>query len=101
MSTNRSPVAMTSRPHHALGHHVELALTRFSDDGSSVGKRLAGASQVDIRAGFRGTERVVPPAGEDHAYDRDLWERHVQVYVSPTGRSVRVFVDGQEIPAGG
>lgn len=29
----------------------------------------------------------------------DVWagERHVQVYVSPTGRSVRVYVDGQEV----
>lgn len=58
---------------------------------------LAGYTVMTIDAGNRGTERVVPPAGEEHAFDRQLWARHVQVSVSPTGRSVRVFVDGIEI----
>lgn len=52
---------------------------------------------LNVRAGNRGTERVVPPAGEDYAFDRQLWARRVQVSVSPSGRSVRVWVDGQEI----
>jgi hypothetical protein len=53
---------------------------------------------LNVRAGNRGTRRVVPPAGEDYAYDRQEWARRVQVNVSPTGRSVRVFVDGREVP---
>jgi len=44
------------------------------------------------------TERVVPPAGEDHAFDVQHFRRSIEVYVSPTGRSVRVWVDGVEIP---
>ena len=58
---------------------------------------LDGYTVMSLDAGNRGTERVVPPAGEDYAYDRIKWGRHVQVSVSPTGRSVRVFVDGVEI----
>lgn len=52
---------------------------------------------VHIDAGNRGTERIVPPAGEKYAFERKLWGRSVEVYVSPTGRSVRVFVDGREV----
>lgn len=58
-------------------------------------------TMVTINAGHRGTERVVPPAGEAWAFERDVWDREVGVYVSPTGRSVRVFVDGVEIGKGG
>lgn len=50
-----------------------------------------------IRAGHRGTERIVPPAGEKHAFEVDLWAREVQVCMSPKGRSVRVFVDQREV----
>jgi hypothetical protein len=59
--------------------------------------RFDGRTVVTVRAGFRGMERVVPPAGEMHAFEQDLWERDVQVYVSRTGRSVRVWVDGNEV----
>lgn len=36
---------------------------------------------------------------EDLSYFLDVYvgEKHIQVYVSPTGRSVRVYVDGTEI----
>lgn len=54
---------------------------------------------VKVDAGHLGTKRVVPPAGEDYAFDVDLWRRSVEVYVSPTGRSVRVYVDGEEVGA--
>lgn len=91
----------TVRPILGLGEQIDLELTRFSDDGSALGHRIAGAEQVTVRAGDRGTEHIVPPAGEDFAYDRQRWSREVAVYVSPTGRSVRVFVDGMEIPVGG
>lgn len=53
---------------------------------------------VIVRAGNQGTQRVVPPSGERYAYDRQLWARRVEVSVSPTGRSVRVWVDGVEVP---
>jgi hypothetical protein len=50
-----------------------------------------------IHAGNGGTERVVPPAGEAHAFDRTIWRRRIEVGISPTGRSVRVWVDGEEV----
>jgi hypothetical protein len=53
---------------------------------------------LHVRAGRRGSTRVVPPGGEDYAYNRPEWARTVGVYVSPTGRSVRVYVDGHEVP---
>ena len=52
---------------------------------------------VVIRAGRHRTERVVPPAGEEHAFDRGLWDHRIEVSVSPTGRSVQVFVDGERV----
>jgi hypothetical protein len=58
-----------------------------------------GAHTLQISAGRRGLEHVVPPAGEELAFDVALWARSVNVYVSRTGRSVRVFVDGEEIKA--
>lgn len=56
-----------------------------------------GREIIKVRAGHRGTERIVPPAGEDYAFTRERWAREVEVYVSPTGRSVRVWVDGTEV----
>lgn len=53
---------------------------------------------VNVRAGWRGRRRIVPPAGEAHAFDVDDYAREVEVTVSPTGRSVRVYVDGVEVP---
>ena len=34
--------------------------------------------------------------GESQFLDLYAGDRHVQVYISPTGRAVRVYVDGQE-----
>jgi hypothetical protein len=65
----------------------------------SVGPRHAGYVLVTVDAGPRPCERVVPPAGEAHAFDAARWARRVEVVVSPTGRSARVWVDGVEIPA--
>lgn len=56
-----------------------------------------GGEQATVRAGFRGAERIVPPAGDDYAFNRDIWMHEVSVYVSPGGRSVRLFIDGNEI----
>ena len=42
-------------------------------------------------------EHIVPPAGEDHAFFFQHYKRQVEIGVSPTGRSVRIWVDGEEI----
>lgn len=57
-----------------------------------------GAVGMTIKAGNRGKRRVVPPAGESYAFDVTQWARRVEIHVSPTGRSVRVWVDGVLIP---
>jgi hypothetical protein len=54
---------------------------------------------VRVRAGRRDRRRVVPPAGEKYAFTVQEWAREVEVSVSPKGQSVRVFVDGVEVPA--
>ena len=63
---------------------------------------LQGGQQLIINAGPRGRENWagVDSDGEENAYERKLWARHVTIYVSPTGRSVRVFVDGDEVHKG-
>ena len=60
--------------------------------------RYRGAT---VYAGKATTERVVPPAGEDYAFDVTRWPTRVQVTVSPTGRSVRIHVNGVEYKPGG
>ena len=55
-----------------------------------------GTETLIVNAGRKTTTHVVPPAGEDYAFDRDDWTRRVELSVSPTGRSVRVWVDGVE-----
>lgn len=56
-----------------------------------------GYHGIQVRAGYRRRERVVPPAGEAYAFEVDRWARTVEISVSPTGRSVRVWVDGEEV----
>lgn len=74
-------------------------LVEYSADvmGENTG-RHAGYVLVIVKAGPRPAERVVPPAGEAYAFDAVRWARSVEVTVSPTGRSARVWVDGVEIP---
>ena len=79
--------------------HLDVTYAVYNNDGSALGKRLNGARSLIIRAGRRKVRHVVPPAGDDYAFDVQEWEREVTVYVSPTGRSVRVWVDGKEAPA--
>lgn len=50
-----------------------------------------------VRCGRHRTERVVPPAGEEFAFDSERWDHGVEIYVSPTGRSVQVYVDGEKV----
>lgn len=52
---------------------------------------------IKVRAGRCRVEHVVPPAGEHFAFDRMDWDHEVEVYVSPTGSSVRVFIDHEEV----
>ena len=56
-----------------------------------------GYHVASIDAGPRELVHVVPPAGERYAFDRQEYARRVEVSVSPTGRSVRVWVDGTEV----
>lgn len=74
-------------------------LVQYSADvmGEGMG-RHAGYVLVTVDAGPRPAEHVVPPAGEAYAFDAARWARRVEVSVSPTGRSARVWVDGVEIP---
>ncbi len=51
---------------------------------------------VVVQAGRMHEERVVPPAGDGFAFQREVWDHRVEVYVSATGRSVRVWIDGVE-----
>lgn len=43
------------------------------------------------------TERIVPPAGEDYAYFRTKYKHHLEITISPTGRSVQIHLDGERI----
>jgi hypothetical protein len=70
---------------------------RWTDDGSALGRQRVGALQLDLKAGNRGVS-VHEGYGED--FEVREWARSVTVYVSPTGRSVRVWVDGREVVAG-
>lgn len=54
--------------------------------------------QVTIKAGRSRVEHHVPPAGEKFAFDVRVYEHEITVYVSSTGRSVRVWIDHDEIP---
>lgn len=53
-----------------------------------------GYDQVDVRAG-RQRGRIVC---EGQPWEREVfdWDHRIEVTVSPTGRSVRVFIDGTE-----
>lgn len=61
------------------------------------GRTGAPWNVFEIKAVPTFVEHIVPPAGDEYAFDVQHYKRHVEVYVSPTGRSVRVFVDGQEV----
>ena len=50
-----------------------------------------------VEAGFLGWERIVPPAGARFAFDREIWKRRVEIYASPAGRSIRIWIDGEEV----
>lgn len=66
-------------------------------DTYSIEHRGRRYQQVTIRAGRPKRERVVPPAGERYAFERDTYPVVVDVTVSPTGRSIHVFVNGERV----
>lgn len=67
---------------------TQIEMSWYEHDGYTV---------ANVRAGALPNERVVPPAGEEYAFMLRRWRRRVEVSVSPTGRSVRVWVDGTEV----
>lgn len=75
-----------------MSDHYEVTVYRWWPDD-----RRGAYRSIHINAGRCRTERVVPPAGEDHAFDREVWDHRIEVSVSPTGRSVQVYVDGEKV----
>lgn len=70
---------------------------RFLTFGDSPADPLRNYVVAEINAGRKRVERIVPPAGEAYAFDRDCWPVNVQVIVSPQGRSVQVWLNGERI----
>lgn len=70
----------------SLGENHDVRRTRLE----------GGGVQITVSGGRKTVERIVPPAGERYAFDVDHWSHAVTVYVSPTGRSVRLWIDGVE-----
>lgn len=66
--------------------------------GEHCPPKINGTEVFVLKAGPLPPERIVPPAGEEHAFDRERWEWDIEVYRSPKGRSIRVFVNGDEVP---
>lgn len=87
------------RPHDVVGRPpwfpeqgTPQPLVQYSAEvfeEAHVGKRWAGYVRVTVDAGPRGVEGP---------HENPAWARRVEVSVSPTGRSARVWVDGREIP---
>jgi hypothetical protein len=76
----------------------DLRVDAHTYDAEVFDKRMGGDYWcVRVSAGRPKRKRIVPPAGERYAHIRETYPRNVEVYVSPTGRSVRVYVDGAEI----
>ena len=66
--------------------------------GEHCPPKIKGTEIFQLKAGPLPSERIVPPAGEKYAFDVDRWEWDIEVYRSPKGRSIRVFVNGDEVP---
>lgn len=67
-------------------------------EGENCPPKINGTEVFCLKAGPLPSERIVPPAGEEHAFDVERWQWDIEVYRSPKGRSIRVFVNGAEIP---
>jgi len=73
------------------GQNCEVAMIR-----AAIDPRRGAHEFVIVKAGRHTVKRIVPPAGEANAFDVTRWEHTIEVSVSPTGRSVRVFVNDEE-----
>lgn len=73
--------------------HCKVDFYTFSEND----KQLGGYFVARVRAGRKKVKRVVPPAGEDYAFDREDWPVDVEITVSPTGRGVQVHVNGERV----
>lgn len=71
---------------------VDVRWYRWRQGRESGDRRL-----VKVRAGRWSLRRIVPPAGEAHAFDVVDWPYEVEVAVSPSGRKVRLHVNGHEV----
>ena len=74
-----------------LADHCDLSVASFDPNGS--GPHV----EVIVKTGKMKVEHVIPPAGERFAFDREDWPHRVVVSVSPTGRSVHIWKDGEKI----
>ncbi len=57
---------------------------------------VAGADKYGFGFGAAKVTRMAHIEGRYHVIAIDTPHRHVQVAVSPTGQSVRVWIDGEE-----
>ena len=59
-----------------IGHRIVTSHQIEADQFTYEPKPGRGDYQaLHVRAGNRGVQHIVPPAGEDHAYDRQEWAR--------------------------
>lgn len=58
---------------------------------------LNGYGRLTAKCGAPRVEHIVPPAGDDHAFDRVVRPLDIEIMVSPTGRSTRMWINGVEI----
>lgn len=68
--------------------NAELDLWYYDD------KRRGRYETVSVKADLMKTETVTAPG---HSWERKTYRHNVQVYVSPTGRSVQIFVNGNKV----
>lgn len=70
--------------------HVKI--DRFQFDWS---KGMHG--NVRVRAGIPKAELIKPPAGPEHNWTHYRYPVDVEISVSPTGRSVQVWINGKRV----
>jgi len=72
-----------------VSEHIDVMTYAFKPD-----ERRGLYHSVVVRAGKSWTETIGP-----EGYERDVkrWPHRIQVAVSPTGRSVSVYVNGEKV----
>lgn len=77
--------------------HAEIEVQNYGEpqpDDTAFMKRLRGARTIVVKAGIKKDIHIDSPLG---GFDREEWPVEVQVYISPTGRSVRVWVNNERV----